>query len=159
EGKLQACPKWPPDVFAITAQLLVKSGSYARILGQWPPSGFADAENQWDEHATHVGRSWCIASTDVAPSGPDEVAVQWQRIASHADVHISEVRDDAELQEACLRLLAYADEASNGVGFPGTVPVEVDLPSGYKEASKRYLARAHVLLAGPSGSLTEYIDT
>ncbi len=49
-------PKWPPDVFAMVATVLQKSGAYSEVVnGQWPPRGTGD---QWARRMSQVGGQW-----------------------------------------------------------------------------------------------------
>jgi len=45
-------PPWPPDVFALAAMLLQKSGAYGYVSEGWPPT------THWVKEMRRVGHDW-----------------------------------------------------------------------------------------------------
>lgn len=129
-------PDWPPDMFAIAASLLQKSGAYTRVLSAWPPQITRTNRDshrtavQWGEHIKQVGGAWRKAVVDGQRS-PQAVHKWWKRISARRDTPIMEVGKHRDLWESLLQLCAAADEACEGVGIPssdeaGSDPFDVD---------------------------------
>lgn len=51
----RSTPKWPPNVFAISAALLQRSGAYARVCEDWPPPTTSE---RWTEETAKLERAW-----------------------------------------------------------------------------------------------------
>lgn len=116
---------WPPDVFALVSSLLLESGAYVALVDAWPPvrSGdrFALDEDplEWPWRILEVGEEWRqLWLDDEARSTPKKVQEWWRTILSFRSDPLVTVREESALSSALFHLLAAADEASEGVGFP-----------------------------------------
>jgi hypothetical protein len=123
---------WPPDIFAICASLLLRSGSYPTVVSRWPPSirraktkaRRRAIAQKWTEQTQLDGLEWRIASSK-RRSPPPRVLTYWRRVVSAARLRISDIPQRPPLVAALLTLLAMADEACAGVGLgPGVVETE-----------------------------------
>jgi hypothetical protein len=143
-------PTWPPDVFALVAMLLHKSGAYTRVVDSWPPPcGVAGdprtAARAWVEEIRDIGARWRELAADDNPP-PLEVAGWWSIVLHYRDTPVKAISDTDELWQALLQLIAAADEASRGVGIPSPPPV-----GGATPIDDRFDQRAtELLLAGHS---------
>jgi hypothetical protein len=103
---------WPPDVFALVAAILQKSGAYVHAVSGWKRNKPIE---EWTKFIKDVGVRWRNNLSDP----PDEVR-EWHRMLLKKDVRnlcILEVPRDPALCSALLHLSAAADEACVGVGF------------------------------------------
>lgn len=120
---LGACPSWPPDVFAIAASLLRRTGGYVDIVERWrPPSG-------WSEAMRRVASAW--RETAVQRSAPPkEVALAWRTLETHRAFALGAGRPPLELVDALMRLFAAADETAHDLGTTSAHPYvrEAELP-------------------------------
>lgn len=117
-------PRWPPDAFAVAVALLKSSDTYRLAVDQWPPRRRGD----WVGFIEGVGRRWRAVSADDAGPLPDEVTGWWRAIVKAGDVEVGRLAEQLDVVEACLQLLAAADEASSGIGVldPERAPDEFD---------------------------------
>jgi hypothetical protein len=103
---------WPPDVFAVVASLLLKSGAYCHAVSGWKRK---PSLKEWITDIKHTGRSWCKN-----PKEPPAKVRQWHRTLvamRNRRIPVFEVRSHQTLCEALLQLSAAADEACRGVGL------------------------------------------
>jgi len=112
-------PRWPPDVFAISAFLLQTSGAYRIAAGNWPPSGKGA---NWVPFIERVGVNWRASFSQKAPAS---VSKWWTTLVQNKRLDISELPSCEPVCHALLQLLAAADEASVGAGIP-TEPSDLD---------------------------------
>lgn len=105
---------WPPDVFAIAAGLLHRSGAYTRVvMGNWPPgSGSA-----WARNMRKLGREWRKTFVDEKPP-PARIKEWWNIVVAASGKPVEEVSAQGDLTDALIQLATAADEASCGLGFP-----------------------------------------
>src|ERR1700682_6685702 len=69
----RSTPRWPPDMFAIAAALLQRSGAYVQVFEEWPPKS---AREDWRGEIAETGRNWRLrAAADQAP--PPAVRGWW----------------------------------------------------------------------------------
>ncbi len=120
---------WPPDVFALAAGILLKSGAYSHAVSGWQRS--PDLKT-WVKSIKKLGLNW-----KNNPNAPPLEVQQWhQTLVSRKTTPIFEICDDGELCSSLLQMSAAADEACAGVGCTllrsGSLPL-------LKEASKRLL--------------------
>lgn len=128
-------PIWPPDMFALTATLIKRTGCYAHAqFGGYGGAGLFTDRRLLDDLCKHA-RSW--ASIDLMPEGngqserPKKDATEvleyiqdlWEELLTGCDQTVE--RYDADPAEktlkwwqAAIKLLILADEASRGIGFP-----------------------------------------
>lgn len=136
-------PAWPPDIFAIGASILHRSGAYCHVIESWPPpSGERRSRKwrreEWVEVVRGLGSNWreqisrsakrdqLPSLSDLDPSvAPAEIHEWWRLLLSHGDLSLSSLggdgQDSQQLRYAILQLCIVADEACEGVGVPGTV--------------------------------------
>ena len=105
------CPSWPPDVFAVVGTLINKSGCYA----QPRYVGGADCEQYYDEPfrkaVTEAAERWHLGDQK-------EVQRLWRTLATSNCEIANYPGAVGPWWDAALQLLAIADAASVGIGFP-----------------------------------------
>ncbi len=122
------CPSWAPDLFAITASVLRRTGLYTRlfdIVAQGPVGGLlplhwpALARRLSEEWRLSIGEAFRDGSTASAlPPVPPPLEQDWRLLLSLSDTPMfgaHRVRDEARLREytgALLRLCLVADEGA-----------------------------------------------
>lgn len=107
--------KWAPDVFAICASLLERTGSYTWLVEEWPPCQPA-AVSSWVQNLTDVAQVWRRAMNGQA-TVPDPVQKAWQSILDKKKASVNSARTDRELQAALLELTCLADQACDNFGL------------------------------------------
>jgi hypothetical protein len=112
------CPEWPPDVFALTAAALRKSGAYTLRIKE------ILAVPQIDRIAEEWRRQ--VADALTRKTGftiPDEVAKHWRIVATEGNLKLPLFRlmDCKGLVPSLIALLGIADEACAGIGLPGSI--------------------------------------
>jgi hypothetical protein len=115
-------PYWPPDLFAMAAAALHKSGGYRRVVKQWPPQtgkpfrAKYHTANEWAGFIKDVGVRWRESSSR-GQKPPEEVQRWWAHISLRRELPLHQVSTDGRLCDALLELCASADEACEGVGI------------------------------------------
>lgn len=105
----EACPVWPPDVFAVAATLIEKSNC-CMLAG---PSRQNRAQ-----HEDELKKVFADADTWVTGyTIPRPVQTRWSQLLSFGDRELSFIKESRELRTVLFGLLATADEASNGLGW------------------------------------------
>lgn len=99
---------WPPDVFALVASLLLKSGAYCYAVSGWKRD---ETNREWVRDIKSAGKDW---RANLAP--PPIVLELRQAILNNRTVKVAEVRRHDQLCNVLLRLCSCADEACKGVG-------------------------------------------
>lgn len=115
-------PSWPPDVFALVASVLQKSGAYIRVLTDWPPAvspGHLHDPNAWVDEMSHLGDQWRAVAEKYSPA-PEQIRHWWQEAMStaHLELPLMQVGGNIALSHTLLQLLVAADQASRGIGIP-----------------------------------------
>ena len=128
----ESCPYWPPDVFAVAATLAELSGCYS-----WHRPA-PSSRQQYNLDARELGRKW---RDDLTP--PLEVANWWKQLTS-CGLDVSEMPTGA--CDAAMRLLAVADEASEGIGFKSEDPSSFQALYLAASAKSTFRRQARVLL-------------
>ena len=103
---------WPPDVFALAASLLLKSGAYSRAVSGWKRDS---PLQKWIEWLFDIGKRW-RANLSVPPK---EVQ-QWHQTLTREKtkmISVLDIGERRELYSALLHLCSASDEACIGVGF------------------------------------------
>lgn len=118
-GSDKTFPNWPPDCFALCLSVLRRTGAYVRLLSDWPPDPRpVDALAAWVDEARRLGdawrRSWNAGSNFTQLSGP------WNVLCDSFDLPLDEIILQSPICGALIRIVAAADEASEGVGAPLT---------------------------------------
>jgi hypothetical protein len=112
---------WPPDVFALCAAVLERSGGYLAVATEWPALRFRKG-TAWNKYVRKIGTLWrrCAASKARPPA---EISRAWAHVLQSRTVTIRAIGDPDQalkhLRETLLFLLAAADEACEGAGIPG----------------------------------------
>jgi hypothetical protein len=107
-------PWWPPDCFALCLALLKRSGAYAQLLRDWPPSKDRTL-SIWAARVRKLGEKW---QRSQPKDYPDDLEGEWQVVCQSFAIPLKELREQRALCEALMKLVAVADEACEGVGAP-----------------------------------------
>jgi hypothetical protein len=125
----QTCPIWPPDVFAVAATLVDRSGCYAEPSLAISRNGVEREQKRARADANRtMGQQW---STELRIGPPSLILNEWSVLWNHrADEVCVGAGQGTAWKRAALNLLAIADEACLGAGyFPETdeafVPIVV----------------------------------
>lgn len=112
---------WPPDAFALCAFVLQKSGSYLNVVSHWPPPGTAPMPEGWELFIRKVGAEW-----REKVKAPAVVKKWWQCIVRAQNDEVGTLAGGQRRKgrmlvwEALACICAAADEASAGLGMPGS---------------------------------------
>ena len=123
---------WPPDVFALAAALLLKSGAYVHAVSGWQRHGRL---KQWTTLVREIGRAW-----HTNPNNPPDQVRAWYEGVRHKasafveDLCAHDVCADDDLCCMLIQLCSAADEACVGVGC--TLPNRDDIDPFLEEASE-----------------------
>lgn len=112
-------PSWPPDLFALSLALLKRTGAYNRVLQDWPPD--RDNEDTLENRTSRIrrlGGKWREAIRLHQEEQFDSLTKDWEALCRSFDLSLSALARNRVLCDAVLRLMAVADEASEGVGAP-----------------------------------------
>lgn len=156
----QTAPGWPPDMFALCMGLLCKSGSYCRLLEDWPPGGPGTDSVQWASKIAEVGLQWRVSWPWAIPPFVSE---RWETIMKFWGLPVSDIVSHTDVAHALLELSAVSDEASEGFWLPGS-PATPGVRSS-KAADVEFFEHAYSMLhttsaASPhsASTLCEQID-
>jgi len=143
----QDFPGWPPDCFALCLALLRRTGAYSQLFLHWPPAGATEgALEKWTSSVRDMGEKWRTAWGQRQPFG--DLAAEWQLICECLALPLHSADHNLPLLEALMKVVAVADEASEGVGAP---------MDGETEADDVFLEMSSVLLEN-AGTLCCEID-
>jgi hypothetical protein len=120
---------WPPDVFAVAASLLARSGAYSHAVSGWNREGKLQ---EWTEDMKQIGADWSKKPKEV----PEKIRNWHESLRSKRKILVQDVCDDGDLCCTLIQLCAAADEACLGVGRPLRPAKSTALR---KEAAKRLL--------------------
>jgi hypothetical protein len=136
------CPEWPPDLFALCAAALRKSGAYtlpiSELLERRKEKG-----GEKNETVESIGKEWRqnVGERLLRLRGGDQCATEelpqlvpktllecWNRSTEKSKLllAISRLIDDEPLVSDLLDMLAIADEACAGVGLPMNPAIDED---------------------------------
>jgi hypothetical protein len=108
-------PRWPPDLFAAVASITERSGLYSdrAFTSEWDASFVCNPPYRLEVET--LGQNWRQSGIP-----PNEVQAYWRElIRNHQNARIDDGSDaDTGWKVLVFRLLAIADEACEGVGFP-----------------------------------------
>jgi hypothetical protein len=111
----QVCD-WPPDLFAAVATITERSGLYSERIftAYWDKAEF-QLTKEWIEKIRKAGEEWASQATP-----PKLVQELWSElIKQHRKARIDDASDKSlPWKSIVFHLLAIADQASGGVGFP-----------------------------------------
>lgn len=99
---------WPPDVFALAASVLQRSGAYTAIVQKRLAAG------DWVGEIRATAAKWRESFVTFAPP---EVADWWATVRANRRCLLDDVIDNDALLTALLRLTCVADEACAGIGM------------------------------------------
>src|ERR1700674_5365242 len=106
---------WPPDLFAGVATITERSGLYAEasFMAYWT-SDFP-LSTAWIDETRAIGKEWAGSA-----SPPKAVGKLWSDlIRKYGNARIDETTSESlEWKKIVFQLLAIADEACAGIGFP-----------------------------------------
>jgi hypothetical protein len=108
-------PWWPPDCFALCLALLKRSGTYAHLLRDWPPSTTRSL-GTWTDKVRELGEKWRRSARLEEHFG--DLAGEWKIVWDSSAVPLGEILDRGKIRDALITIVAAADEASEGVGGP-----------------------------------------
>jgi hypothetical protein len=123
---------WPPDVAAVTAPILMRSGAYRVVVSPprgatWPPSHGPFASGDWSRTVQQTGATWARwtqtpAGTTPRPRLPALLATLIKRVQAGHAVAVAELGTLAQWELTCdlISMLAMADEACAGIQVPGS---------------------------------------
>ncbi len=110
---------WPPDLFAVVATITETSGLYSEPIftSYWHPHFFPN--DPWIEETRKVGREWAKRGEP-----PQLVQTLWAKlIRQHRKAPVVDYDPSALAWKSIVfHLLAIADEACAGIGFPLPTP-------------------------------------
>ena len=119
-------PSWPPDVFAVAAGLLEKSGAYIQLVSHWPPkSGSKTKRTAWIREIRGVAGEWRKSAIRLSRP-PRQIMNWWSQLLSHSKLSLNDINKTPELYQVLLQLCAAADEACIGAGIPNRKGIKSD---------------------------------
>lgn len=130
--------KWPPDVFALVAALLLKSGAYVHAVSGWQRHGKL---REWTKLVRQIGSDW----HNSPDQPPDQVQRWYKSMLDRASIFVEDICDhdickDDDLCCTLIQLCSAADEACAGVGC--TLPNRGVVDRFLEEASEMLLDTA-----------------
>ena len=127
------CPPWPPDVFALTASVLRRTGAYVRVLDLHPQNDSDSLGKEWAKQVCRQAERWRKSLNESlaqrysrgfdeerslsSVKAPAKINAAWKLIHGRAELPLAEVLDDDKLCRALLLLCLVADETSAGIGI------------------------------------------
>jgi hypothetical protein len=109
-------PDWPPDVFAVAAALLHRSGAYSHLLSNWTHQYLGE---NWAAFASRTGQEWRQNIAGNVSVAPPAVTNWWKTVVDGAPgCEIHQIRARLDICDPLIRLCAVADEACWGFGIP-----------------------------------------
>jgi hypothetical protein len=112
-------PWWPPDLFAVCLALLKRTGAYTRLFQDWPPDrGKDEALAHWISSVRELGKEWRTALRAELSLPFNGLSDEWELLCESMPQSLSDVGTNRLLLHALMKLIAVADEASEGVGVP-----------------------------------------
>jgi hypothetical protein len=143
-GKSKA-PYWPPDVFAVTAAFLRRTGAYVEFIDAAADLCRAGECDEASDPAK-VGKVWEAALSRDAEKPeaefnpvPEQIAAWWSTFAQPA-LSLEDAGKNADVKLAAWRLCIACDEACQGIGI--------------KPGSNKFLALAHQTLVAQNKGLS-----
>jgi len=106
-----ACPNWPPDLFAVVASIVERSGCYTQA---------SPDRNELAKHAIHLTnvRTLALAWNTAPGRVPNKIGHLWDTMwAIHGETELEDVCSLPALVNTLLTLFAVADETCSGMGW------------------------------------------
>jgi hypothetical protein len=153
-------PMWPPDVFAVAATLVDRSGCYAELHrsgdGSAPPQTYS---SDGSDHKAYLAKideasaSWRNLDSSL-------ISGYWDTLLKHQDAEISRATGpgpaDLEWRSAAMLLMVISDQTSHGIGFPvrhGGNPFARMMIEEYQ----RLMVQERTLLPAPDRTLCDLV--
>jgi len=114
-------PRWPADVFCLSAALLHRSGAYTRVVEDAPPHLKQTTSQERSELLRGIGLRWRTSAL-TSEKLPTEVLHWWGVLNRCLNRPVSRVRSSNDCCEALLNLMGCADESFFGVGIFWPIP-------------------------------------
>jgi hypothetical protein len=127
---------WPPDVFAIVAALLSRSGAYSHAVSGWDREGKLQ---EWTAEMRQIGADWSENWSEKRQEAPEKVRNWYETLIQKRGTLVQDLCKDKDLCCRLIELCAAADEACIGVGRPLPDPAIASRRPFRLEASKRLL--------------------
>lgn len=123
EEKWNKLLDWPPDVFALCAAVLKRSGAYAFIFELEsklrPVRALLDVAEDWQRYVQiRIGSSVRDNSKRFALEAPHGIQYIWATLWKCRHVPLFQISACPELLTGLIELVALADEVSKGSGLP-----------------------------------------
>jgi hypothetical protein len=116
--QMSECPSWPPDLFAICASLLKRSGSYLRVFERGPQRpDWTDAREEGRKWRKGIDSHTRVTAANLQGEIPRAVHRNWAGLLQAWDTRVSEIVNDHRLTDVLIRLALIADAASDGIGI------------------------------------------
>ena len=128
--------RWPPDVFALVAALLLRSGAYAHAVSGWQRHGKLD---EWTKNIKALGHDW----SQKPDQPPKQVSEWYQALRKKRSIPIESVCAEGDLCAVLIQLCAAADEACIGVGC--TLPNPAAAANEFRKQASKRLAETAVM--------------
>ena len=111
---------WPPDVFAVVATILKKTGTYTALVERWPMEGAGMVSaDEWLDVIVAEGAAWRKSCERRLPApAPARVAGWWKTVLDNRAASAMDIKSQPALTAALLQLCASADEACRDIGIP-----------------------------------------
>ena len=119
----KTCPSWPPDVFALSASVLRRSGAYVRVLDLAPRK-----DEDWPRQVRNLAVKWRKSLNQILDRStseedlwgvkvPAKLNSAWGVIRRYRELPLAEILEEDDLCRALLLLCLTADETSEGIGI------------------------------------------
>ncbi len=141
-ARTRRCPTWPPDLFALAARILERTGAHVHIVNHWPlevgggdgdwRAEIAGTADDWLHRLGPPSANWTrflFGRVRLRVRPPPPVESWWAELCEAWDTPLAALRanDRPHLLQALMGLLAVSDEVCAGVGFGATDAPFLDL--------------------------------
>ncbi|MDO9280674.1 MAG: hypothetical protein Q7U06_02130, partial [Pseudomonadota bacterium] len=141
-GRSRRCPTWPPDLFALAARILERTGAHVHIVNHWPlEAGGGDGDwraevartaDDWLRRLASPSADWTrflLGNVQLRIKPPPPVESWWAELCEDWDAPLAALRanERPRLLQALMGLLAVSDEVCAGVGFGASDAPFLDL--------------------------------
>lgn len=156
DHSVETIPHWPPDVFAVCAVLLDRSGCYSgpHVTGGYPPGEVTRSERMVFARRDYYRKIGRLA--DQWRDGDWRMLGRlWRALVrrDHGDIAEASGRSAESWRDLAFRLLVVADEVCTGMGFPPRPGISRDQSRQRLFADQYFLQTTRDILREP-GRLT-----
>src|SRR5882762_4188579 len=103
--RVSDCPSWPPDLFAICASLLKRSGTYLRIFERRARRpAWTNARASGVRWRRSIDKCKGISAASLKRSVPPEVFADWALLIGAQAIRLGEIADNPKLSDALIRM-------------------------------------------------------